>query len=70
MEQAGTTQSQKPSVSAGFIDYLREQGKNKWCPEEDLPHIGLKYCNKTDLITVAVTIVLYKCNSFSKADVM
>ncbi len=26
---------QIPRVSAGFIDYLGEQEKNKWCPEED-----------------------------------
>jgi hypothetical protein len=24
-----------PRVSTGFIDYLVEQEKNKWCPEED-----------------------------------
>ena len=24
-----------PWISAVFIDYLGEQGKSKWCPEED-----------------------------------
>lgn len=29
------SKGQIPRISAGFIDYLREQEKNKWCPEED-----------------------------------
>ena len=29
------SKGQTPWISAVFIDSLREQGKNKWCPEED-----------------------------------
>ncbi len=44
-KMSGTTENKRddpelpkgqiPRVSAGFIDYLGEQEKNKWCPEED-----------------------------------
>ncbi len=29
------SKGQIPRISAGFIDYLGEREKNKWCPEED-----------------------------------
>tara|TARA_B100001765_G_scaffold129631_1_gene81417 strand:+ start:156 stop:458 length:303 start_codon:yes stop_codon:yes gene_type:complete len=28
------SKGQIPRISAGFIDYLGEREKNKWCPEE------------------------------------